>query len=217
MGKIRKSSAEAKHDILDVARKLFRQNGYSETTLQMIADELGIAQGTLGHHFSNKHKIATELFRNYIGRLYKHTEAYMPDDCNSFQYFLTVGFAFWFEILNGAPIRDLYFHKDLVEIWERDYMDQYERKYREIAQDFKKDLTEEDIHMASVIEIGAIPCLYKEFTSSDGAMTVERFCYYQGYLTGALAKLDEATIERDIARAFEILGAMPPFESGPII
>ena len=213
MGKSRKSSVEAKHDILVAARRLFKEHGYGNTTLQMIADELGIAQGTLGYHFSNKYKIANALFKGYIARLYKHIEANMPAGCNTYQYYLTVGFAFWREIMKDESVRDLYFEKDLVAIWDSDYMGEYEKKFRDIAQDFKKELSDEDIHMASVIEIGAVPRIYKEYATSDGAMSVDRFCYYQGYLTGALVNLDEAMIKKNLARVFEILDSMPPFES----
>ena len=213
MGKTRKSSKDAKHDILVAAQQLFKIHGYSNTTLQMIADELGIAQGTLGHHFSNKHKIAVALISSYISRLFKHVGENMPPGCNAYQFNLVVGFAFWRELMKSESFRDLYFHKNLVEIWETDYMEQYEKKYRDIAREFKKEYSEEDLHMASVIEEGAIPRIYREYVSSGGAMTVDRFCYYQGYLTGALASLDEATIKKNLQRAFEILNDMPPFES----
>lgn len=212
MYKTRKSSNEAKQDILHAAEKLFKIHGYDKTTLQMIANELDIAQGTLGHHFSNKYKITHELFFNYIRELHGHVLKNMPADCNRYQYHMTVSVCFWRDILKKNATRELFFHKHLVSIWEKDNINMAELKYREITRDFRKDFTEEEIHMASLIEEGAQPRLYKEFIDADSAITINQFCYYQCHMTGLLANLDEATIKRNIARIFEIADSIPVFE-----
>ena len=212
MGKSRKSSKDAKHDILIVAERLFNLHGYDNTTLQMIANELGIAQGTLGYHFNNKYKIANALFQVYIDQLFEHVNANMPADCNRYQYHTTVSFCFWRELMKHEKTRDLFFNKAVVAIWENN-LEAAENKYRDITQDFQKDYTEEEIRMVGVIEEGAQPRIYKEYISSGGAMTVDQFCYLQGYMTGLLANLDEATIKRNIQRVFEIADSIPPFKS----
>jgi len=41
-------------EILDAAEALFTQKGYDATSIKDIIDAVGIARGTLYHHFSSK-------------------------------------------------------------------------------------------------------------------------------------------------------------------
>jgi AcrR family transcriptional regulator len=47
--------------ILDAALKMFYENGYSATTMQQIADEVGILKGSLYHHISGKEELLYEV------------------------------------------------------------------------------------------------------------------------------------------------------------
>ncbi len=46
-----------KKEIVKVAKAMFMSKGYDNTSMQAIIDEVGIAKGTLYHHFSNKQAI----------------------------------------------------------------------------------------------------------------------------------------------------------------
>jgi AcrR family transcriptional regulator len=50
-----------------VATRLFRQNGYDSTTMQDIADELGILKGSLYHHIDNKEQLLLTILRQSVG------------------------------------------------------------------------------------------------------------------------------------------------------
>ena len=48
--------------ILDVAKKLFLEKGYDQTTIQDIVDELGgLTKGAIYHHFKSKEDIMNAL------------------------------------------------------------------------------------------------------------------------------------------------------------
>ncbi|MGD1717636.1 TetR/AcrR family transcriptional regulator [Dapis sp. BLCC M172] len=47
--------------ILQTAQKLFARHGYDGTTIRDLAKEVGVAESTLFHHFSNKKAILIEL------------------------------------------------------------------------------------------------------------------------------------------------------------
>lgn len=49
--------ASPKGRLLAAAAKLFRKNGYSRTTVRVLAAEVGILSGSIFHHFRNKDEI----------------------------------------------------------------------------------------------------------------------------------------------------------------
>lgn len=52
-----KSAEERKNEILDVAEELFAEKGYDNASTNDIIAKIGIARGTLYHHFSSKEEI----------------------------------------------------------------------------------------------------------------------------------------------------------------
>lgn len=54
-----------RNEILDVAQQLFYTQGYEQTSVQNIIDEVGIAKGTFYHYFGSK----VELLDNLIERM----------------------------------------------------------------------------------------------------------------------------------------------------
>ena len=56
-------------EILDAAGRLFVAKGYAATTINDLLDEVGIARGTLYHHFKSKEQVLDGLIRRHGDRL----------------------------------------------------------------------------------------------------------------------------------------------------
>ena len=52
-----KSAEERKNEILDVAEQLFAEKGFDNASTNDIIKRIGIARGTLYHHFKSKEEI----------------------------------------------------------------------------------------------------------------------------------------------------------------
>ncbi|MEV0104879.1 TetR/AcrR family transcriptional regulator [Nocardia sp. NPDC050799] len=61
---MRKNSDERWPEILDVAGTMFAERGYSATSLQNIADELGILKGSLYYYIRSKDDLLYEVIRS---------------------------------------------------------------------------------------------------------------------------------------------------------
>lgn len=60
-------TAEVRQDeLLDVAQRLFMTRGYTDTPVQAIIDEVGIAKGTFYHHYPSKSHLLDALVRRMI-------------------------------------------------------------------------------------------------------------------------------------------------------
>ena len=66
---MRKEAAERKSEILDVADELFGKKGFDGTSTNDILQKVGIARGTLYHHFKSKEEIMDALMERYSERL----------------------------------------------------------------------------------------------------------------------------------------------------
>ncbi|MCG7408786.1 TetR/AcrR family transcriptional regulator [Paenibacillus sp. ACRRX] len=64
-----KEAEERRNEILDAADKLFGQKGFDGTSTNDILEKVGIARGTLYHHFKSKEDIMNALIERYSVRL----------------------------------------------------------------------------------------------------------------------------------------------------
>lgn len=64
-----KEAAERRNEILDAADELFSQKGFDGTSTNDILGKVGIARGTLYHHFKSKEDIMDALIERYSVRL----------------------------------------------------------------------------------------------------------------------------------------------------
>ncbi|MBB4826331.1 AcrR family transcriptional regulator [Sporosarcina luteola] len=66
---MRKDAEERRNEIIDAADMLFAQKGFDGTSTNDILENVGIARGTLYHHFKSKEDIMDALIDRYSDRL----------------------------------------------------------------------------------------------------------------------------------------------------
>lgn len=69
-GKRARRSDVSRQQILDVAAKLFRARGYTETSLRDIGSQVGMKAGSLYYHFTSKEEMAAEVLRIGVRRVH---------------------------------------------------------------------------------------------------------------------------------------------------
>ena len=62
MARTTKTVEQRRQEILSAARRLFTSNGYKNTSVADIANELGVAQGLIFHYFKTKATLLYEVF-----------------------------------------------------------------------------------------------------------------------------------------------------------
>jgi AcrR family transcriptional regulator len=63
------TSSETYDKILQTARRLFVQKGYTAASMRQIAEDAGIGKATIYHHFPDKQAIVMALLQKNIGRM----------------------------------------------------------------------------------------------------------------------------------------------------
>lgn len=66
--------------ILEVALELLAEAGYEGTSLQQVADRVGLHKSSLFHHFRSKEELAREVHRGTVERLLKRVEPILAEE-----------------------------------------------------------------------------------------------------------------------------------------
>jgi AcrR family transcriptional regulator len=207
--KQQKASDELRQNILDVAARHFKENGYENTTIKMIANDLHVAPGTILYHFKNKVWILHDLFDNYFIVLDEYIRITLQEGFNYYLYYSIMSIYVNQALIENERILELFYNKDHADIWKHQRVPSYEDQYRLISDDFNKDFTNAELRLAAIMDIGARTHLHKELVDGDGTISKENYSYCHAYLMGVFARLDEATIKKNLKRAFEFVGAHP--------
>lgn len=70
-----KKSERTRALIREVALRSFRERGYDQTTIRLIAEEAGVSVGTTNYHFASKNDLVQEL---YLDVQVSHRDAAVP-------------------------------------------------------------------------------------------------------------------------------------------
>jgi AcrR family transcriptional regulator len=62
-------ATDTRDTILQVARRLFVQQGYTATSMRQVAEEAGIGKATIYHHFPDKQTIVMAILEKNIGQM----------------------------------------------------------------------------------------------------------------------------------------------------
>lgn len=199
----KETKTDPRQRILEVAERFFKKYGYRNTTFQMIADELGIANATISYHFKTKSHMLYEIFSKFFYLVSRYVSANLTEGFNYYLFYSIVCIQVYREIMKKESNWQLFYHKEQIEIWAKEKVHFFEERYRHISDDFHRGLSDEEIYMASIMDVGARLRMFQEFTYGEGNLTIDKYCYYHVYLMGKFSKLDENTIQSQIARAFE--------------
>jgi AcrR family transcriptional regulator len=97
-----------KENIIQAAMKLFAQKGYHATSMQEIAEQSGMAKGSLYNYFKSKEEIVISIFSYYYEMLLKKMSEVAKDE--------TLSAREKFEKQLSIQIEEFYRHKELVKM-----------------------------------------------------------------------------------------------------
>jgi TetR/AcrR family transcriptional repressor of mexJK operon len=86
-------SALKKRQILDGARQIFLQNGYTGASMDEIAVQAGVSKGTLYNHFDSKDNLFKALIHAEAGRIARELPSCNSEDLNPASALRQIGMA----------------------------------------------------------------------------------------------------------------------------
>ena len=83
--KVIKNGEERKHEILDIAKELFIEKGYENTSIVNILEKVGIAKGTLYYYFTSKQEILDAIIDRISEKIFYKAQEISKDPSLSVQ------------------------------------------------------------------------------------------------------------------------------------
>jgi len=160
--RVREKRRQRRAQILHAALRAFRENGYHSTTLDDIAEQLGVRKTALYHYFPDKESILYECHRESlaeVARMLEESEACCRTASERLAYIIREHVRIMTETLEGSPLA---FEVPALSAERRAEIiaarDTYERVLRELIQKGIKDgeFREVDPKIAVFAILGAI-------------------------------------------------------------
>jgi AcrR family transcriptional regulator len=79
MTRITKAPEERRLEIIETAEKLFRENGYSNTSVEAIIKEMGVAKGTFYYYFKSKEEVLQAIVDHTLDQLVQMAQQIADD------------------------------------------------------------------------------------------------------------------------------------------
>lgn len=74
------SEKNMRNEILEITAQLFRKKGFTGTSMQDIANEVGILKGSIYYYFNSKNEIFQEVLNNGINPVLKRAEMIVAEE-----------------------------------------------------------------------------------------------------------------------------------------
>ncbi|MFN6432756.1 hypothetical protein EUCA11A_10310 [Eubacterium callanderi] len=105
----KKKNSSTRERIIENAKKHFYCDGYSKTRMQDIADDTGIALGSLSYHFKKKEAIVSSILKIFLERLYDHTLENTDKPLNALELHFYASIPYYENLLTEENTKRFYY------------------------------------------------------------------------------------------------------------
>ncbi len=172
------------HKILDVARRLFIQQGYTATSMRQVAEAAGIGKATIYHHFPDKTALVMALLEGVQERMDKALEAVRAETDPRGRI----------EVAARTSIGFLYESADILQITRREVPQVRDLMRKDFPQFYREYLK----LLAEAIRRGTREGIYRD-TDPDAAarvlMTMIQGTFASAYIAGERFRSPEKASE----------------------
>lgn len=200
--------------ILQQARILFWNEGYSNVTTQRIADNAGITKGLLTHYFPRKRDIVAEI--NFIDFSRIYSFAYERTGNDAFLSYIITLYILRKAFCTQPQLRQISEEAfagrsgsvNLNTLTERDSV------YIEIIKQFNINMTLDDIHHKVIMSNGASAALAAHYYSGESGMSLDEYLKTSVMICGAMLEIPYFIRTSYYDRAMELIdrGEIPEFD-----
>jgi TetR/AcrR family transcriptional regulator len=186
--RVREKRRQRRAEILHAALRAFRENGYHSTTLDDIAEHLGVRKTALYHYFPDKESILYECHRESlaeVARMLEESETCCRTASERLAYIIREHVRIMTETLEGSPLA---FEVPALAAERRAEIiaarDTYERVLRELIQKGIKDgeFREVDPKIAVFAILGAINWIARWYDPEGSIHAAELGSQFADYM-----------------------------------
>ncbi len=179
---MRKKEGNKELDIIDASVRVFSSEGYSEAKIHKIADEAGIASGTVYLYFKNKEEILLRIFESVWKNLFERIDKVDKNECEPIRK-VQLLIDNVFEFFNSDPALATVFVNEQHHIMKRDntiVMNNYKKSIgiceKVVSEGIKMNVfkKETDSIIFSTLLFGGIRYLLQQWAQNREILSLEK-------------------------------------------
>ncbi len=213
-----RSTPEMKKRILEAAKKLFYDQGYTDTYLEQIAKDCGISKQLITYHFQTKSNLANEVLKDYLKEL-KNTiieKIYFNLGEYNVRYSTAVDFQLMLRMYRDDA-KAYRFYKERLngnfdDIFSNPTLNLYKLHNRQYKLNINNDMDE--ITMITYAAFASNEALITAYFSGKINCTFEQFSDYTTALQFRLMRVDEKEIDKILTESKKIIDKLD-YSFGP--
>ena len=179
-------------DILKVAARLFAERGYERTTLEMIADELGLSKPSLYYYVKSKEDILADIFQEIFQRILESVQADVKPEMPPQERLHHLITAYVTHACVYPEGRMLFLYESyLLSICNPELLDLRARYQRQVEDAISEGIQQRifrvsDARLATLAVVGALHAIPLWYMPDGPLSPLEIGEYYAGLLIGGL-------------------------------
>ena len=165
--------ARTRRQIIEAAKKLFHQSGYTRTSVKDICAESRVKAGTLTYYFRTKYDLVREMYEEVFSKSYEFVESRLDREVNSLEKNAIVAFVYFQALCADENTRR--FH---LEILEQGSVGDYIARIafpvaRQYIKDFKLGFTDRELNDINMADNGVSRELFTVFLKNPRGRSVQ--------------------------------------------
>lgn len=208
MGTNRKGEQTKEH-ILAVARKLFYENGYKDTTLSKMSEAAQVPIGLIPYHFENKDNIVGIVYEELLEQIKSCMHSHSKIKYDNYILYHAVLSRIYYQVILSDPKNRRFYYENLSKKSNYRILNRVIGKaYKRYMTDFDITLSKEDFDDIILADFGARREFFLHHLSTKDPLDIQKMVTFANSIVPRLLKLDPSLVDTIMASSLEIYKAI---------
>lgn len=207
--KLTTKGKKTRENIMNTAKRLFYERGFTNTGIQDIAEDAGVKLGTMTYYFKKKNDLVGEIYNTYFMGLYNTIGDILGQESTLFTKYCFTLICFFDSILKDSKNMRFYY-----EILEKG-ASRKERLYllktfnRSCLDFFNKSYDNADLDVLAISNYGAQKEIFMDYYDRELPYTERAIVEYLVRNTFRILAIDKETLDNTMEQAFTFCDKNP--------
>lgn len=202
---------ETRQKIIVVAKELFYEKGFNQTSITEICKVADVMHGTFTYYFKTKVDLVSEIYADLLTKCYQIVRSNSTEYMDTFQMNLTAN-QFYYTVIFSSPENARFYHEVLLKMSVFDYIGRHvKRLYQSYNFHYNLNLSEEDLRDVLLVDSGIRREFFTDMFNTYGYKLepeiVSKFIRKMNIHLGRTLTLDADIVLSYIERAEQLIKA----------
>ncbi len=193
---ISKKGLDTRNKIIQAARKIFYEYGYTHSTIKMIKEEAGVSLSAIPYYFEKKDQMVVEIYNDFLGSIYDFINEKLTEEIDSYLLQFHASKIYYDIIINNPKNYRFYYEVSIAQS-NYEFLNPFmKRIYSNYARDFNIPLTDKELSLLRMADSGSRREILINFYNNQINLTLDEFIDYVTSIAGNLLGINKLVAEK---------------------